>query len=66
MLRRDLREIYRSFSPDDARKEALQSQIQPHFVCNALCVIQDLAAEKAPEAAEAANDLSKFIRGNKN
>ena len=27
MLRRDLREIYRSFSPDDARKEALQSQI---------------------------------------
>lgn len=27
MLRRDLREIYRSFSPDDARKETLQSQI---------------------------------------
>ena len=40
------------------------SQIQPHFVCNARCGIQDLAAEKAPEAAEAANDLSKFIRGN--
>ena len=27
MLRRDLREIYRSFSPDDAQKETLQAQI---------------------------------------
>lgn len=47
-----------------ANMSLMLSQIQPHFMCNVLCAIQDLAAEKAPEAAQAAGDFSKFLRGN--
>ena len=47
-----------------ANMALMLSQIQPHFMCNVLCAIQDLAAEKAPEAARAAGDFSKFLRGN--
>ena len=49
-----------------ANTAIMLSQIQPHFTCNVLCAIQDLAAEKAPEAAKAAGDFSMFLRGNLN
>ena len=40
------------------------SQIQPHFLYNALCVIQDLCNGKAPEAEQATIAFSRFLRGN--
>ena len=40
------------------------SQIQPHFLYNALSVIQDMCHGKAPEAEEAAVEFSEFLRGN--
>lgn len=40
------------------------SQIQPHFLYNSLCVIQDLCNGKAPEAEQATIAFSRFLRGN--
>ncbi|MDO5111626.1 MAG: histidine kinase [Clostridia bacterium] len=40
------------------------SQIQPHFLYNALCVVQDLCHGKAPEAEEATAHFSEFLRSN--
>ena len=48
----------------NANMEVMLSQIQPHFLCNSLCAIQDLAAGKAPEAERAAAEFAKFLRGN--
>lgn len=48
----------------NANMEIMLSQIQPHFLCNSLCAIQDLAAGKAPEAERAAAEFAKFLRGN--
>ena len=42
----------------------LISQIQPHFLFNALCVIQDMTHDKAPEAEAATIEFSRFLRGN--
>lgn len=46
------------------RTAIVLSQIQPHFLYNALCVIQDLCHEKAPEAERATVAFSRFLRGN--
>lgn len=40
------------------------SQIQPHFLYNALAVIQDMCHGKAPEAEQATVEFSEFLRGN--
>ena len=48
----------------NANMEVMLSQIKPHFLCNSLCAIQDLAAGKAPEAEHAASEFAKFLRGN--
>lgn len=40
------------------------SQIQPHFLYNALGVIQDLCHDKALDAEEATVQFSEFLRGN--
>ena len=48
----------------NANMEVMLSQIQPHFLCNSLCAIQDLATGKAPEAERAAAEFAKFLRGN--
>ena len=48
----------------DARISVMLSQIQPHFLYNALLVIQDLCHDKAPEAEQATVEFSKFLRCN--
>lgn len=48
----------------ESRRAIMLSQIQPHFLYNVLCVIQDLCHEKAPEAEEATVVFSRFLRGN--
>ncbi len=47
-----------------ARISIMLSQIQPHFLYNALCVIQDLCHGAAPEAERATVAFSRFLRGN--
>ncbi|MDO4547941.1 MAG: histidine kinase [Clostridia bacterium] len=47
-----------------SRMAIMLSQIQPHFLYNALCVIQDLCHGKAPEAEQATIAFSRFLRGN--
>lgn len=47
-----------------SRTSIMLSQIQPHFLYNALCVIQDLCHGKAPEAERATIAFSRFLRGN--
>lgn len=46
------------------RMAIMLSQIQPHFIYNVLCVIQDLCHEKAPEAEQATVAFSRFLRYN--
>ena len=48
----------------NSRMAIMLSQIQPHFLYNALCVIQDLCHGKAPEAEQATIAFSRFLRGN--
>lgn len=47
-----------------SRISIMLSQIQPHFLYNALAVIQDLCHDKAPEAEQATIEFSKFLRSN--
>ncbi len=47
-----------------AKISIMLSQIQPHFLYNALCVIQDLCHDAAPEAEKATIAFSRFLRGN--
>lgn len=47
-----------------SRISIMLSQIQPHFLYNVLCVIQDLCYGKAPEAEQATIEFSEFLRGN--
>lgn len=47
-----------------ARVSIMLSQIQPHFLYNSLCVIQDLCHGAAPEAEKATIAFSRFLRGN--
>ncbi len=47
-----------------SRIAIMLSQIQPHFLYNALLVIQNMCHGKAPEAEEATIQFSEFLRGN--
>lgn len=47
-----------------SRVSIMLSQIQPHFLYNALLVIQNMCHGKAPEAEEATIQFSEFLRGN--
>ncbi len=47
----------------NARVEAMISQIQPHFLYNSLTAIAD-ACEDAPKAKDAIIDFSHYLRGN--
>ena len=47
-----------------SRMSIMLSQIQPHFLYNALVAIQAMCAGKAPEAERAVVDFSQFLRGN--
>ena len=48
----------------NSRISIMLSQIQPHFLYNALLVIQNLCHGKAPEAEQATIEFSQFLRGN--
>lgn len=48
----------------DARVDVMLSQIQPHFLYNALSVIQDMCHGKSPEAEKTTVEFSEFLRGN--
>jgi two-component system LytT family sensor kinase len=48
----------------ESRVSVLLSQIQPHFLYNALAIIQDLCHHKAPEAEETTIEFSEFLRAN--
>lgn len=47
-----------------SRVAIMLSQIQPHFLYNALSVIQNLCHGKAPEAEQATVQFAEFLRGN--
>ena len=48
----------------DSRVSIMLSQIQPHFLYNALAVIQDMCHGKAPEAEETTIEFAEFLRAN--
>jgi len=48
----------------ESRIAVMLSQIQPHFLYNALSVIQDMCHGKSPEAEEATVEFSEFLRSN--
>lgn len=47
-----------------SRMSIMLSQIQPHFLYNALVAIQAMCVGKAPEAERAVVEFSQFLRGN--
>ena len=59
-----LRYIHRERELQDSQTKIMLSQIQPHFLYNALCVIQDLCHGTAPEAEKATVEFSEFLRSN--
>ena len=46
----------------ESRLKMLQLQIEPHFLFNTLGSAQQLAADRAPEAARLIGDLIRFLR----
>lgn len=48
----------------DSRAAIMLSQIQPHFLFNALVSIQDLCRQDADRAEAAIHDFAKYLRGN--
>ena len=46
----------------ETRLHLLQAQIEPHFLFNTLASAQQLAAAKAPEAAQLLGHLTRFLR----
>jgi hypothetical protein len=48
----------------ESRTSVIMSQLQPHFLFNALTAIQDLCHGKAPEAEEAVVEFAEYLRGN--
>lgn len=48
----------------NSRFSIMLSQIQPHFLYNSLCTIQDLCHGRAPEAEAATIEFSAFLRQN--
>lgn len=59
-----LRYVRRERELLDSQTKIMLSQIQPHFLYNALCVIQDLCHGTAPEAEKATVEFSEFLRSN--
>lgn len=59
-----MRYIRRERELQDSQTKIMLSQIQPHFLYNALCVIQDLCHGTAPEAEKATVEFSEFLRSN--
>ena len=49
---------------EESRISIILSQIQPHFLYNALLVIQELCVVNPKEAEQATIEFSKFLRGN--
>ena len=47
-----------------SRIAVMRSQIQPHFLFNALNTIEYLCEEDPPVAARATNDFARYLRGN--
>lgn len=47
-----------------SRVSVMLSQIQPHFLYNALATIQEMCHDHAPDAEEATREFAEFIRGN--
>lgn len=56
--------IKRERELNESRVAIMLSQIQPHFLYNALTVIQDLCHDKAPDAEETTIEFSNFLREN--
>ena len=48
----------------ESRMAVMLSQIQPHFLYNALAVIQNMCHGKAPEAEETTVEFAEFLRAN--
>ncbi len=48
----------------ESRVSMMLSQIQPHFLYNALAVIQDMCHDKAPEAEQAIIAFAEYLRAN--
>lgn len=46
----------------ETRLHLLQAQIEPHFLFNTLASAQQLAVDKAPEAAQLLGHLTRFLR----
>ena len=46
----------------DARLKLMQAQVEPHFLFNTLASVQQLAEQKAPEAAQLTAQLITFLR----
>ena len=46
----------------DARLKLMQAQVEPHFLFNTLASVQQLAENKAPEAAQLTAQLITFLR----
>jgi signal transduction histidine kinase len=48
----------------EANAAVMLSQLQPHFLFNALMAIQDMCHGRAPEAEEAVVEFAEYLRGN--
>ncbi|MDO4540899.1 MAG: histidine kinase [Syntrophomonadaceae bacterium] len=49
---------------NEMKTAIMLTQIQPHFLYNALCAIQDLCHGRAPEAEQATVEFSEYLRAN--
>ena len=61
-LRLESRQAQLSRQMAETRLHLLQAQIEPHFLFNTLASAQQLAAGKAPEAAQLLGHLTRFLR----
>jgi sensor histidine kinase YesM len=61
-LRLESRQEQLSRQMAETRLHLLQAQIEPHFLFNTLASAQQLAAGKAPEAAQLLGHLTRFLR----
>ena len=61
-LRLESRQEQLSRQMAETRLQLLQAQIEPHFLFNTLASAQQLAAGKAPEAAQLLGHLTRFLR----
>lgn len=48
----------------EANTAVMLSQLQPHFLFNALMAIQDMCHDKAPDAEAAVVEFAEYLRGN--